>query len=127
VAGTYVLQILRVLRLLRLGRVAKSLFMSSLGSTTVHIPGMNRVSAVWAYMLQMLYSVAMLINFLGCLWCVPSPGHAAVFELGSNLTCVSLCVPWALSIHVVDRAQACPPFGLRALSEFLPSGDSVPI
>ena len=72
--ATSVLQALRALRLLRLIRVAKHMFVASMSTNDIAIPGTTKtIPNALAYLLQIFYGLAVLINFLGCLWYIPSP------------------------------------------------------
>ena len=61
------LQIMRILRLTRLTRLVKGLFIQS-GTGTPRLPGLQKLGSTLTYFLQILFSIAVLINFLGCLW-----------------------------------------------------------
>ncbi|KAK9836539.1 hypothetical protein WJX74_002745 [Apatococcus lobatus] len=64
-----ILQALRALRLLRLIRVAKHMFVASMSTNDIAIPGTTKtIPNALAYLLQIFYGLAVLINFLGCLW-----------------------------------------------------------
>ena len=63
------MQALRALRLLRLIRVAKHMFVASMSTNDIAIPGTSKtIPNALAYLLQIFYGLAVLINFLGCLW-----------------------------------------------------------
>ncbi|KAK9809148.1 hypothetical protein WJX72_010205 [[Myrmecia] bisecta] len=64
-----ILQILRLLRVSRLTRLMKRMFINSIGTNEIsHLPIIKRLSSGSTYLLQILYGVMVLINFLGCLW-----------------------------------------------------------
>ena len=66
------IQILRILRVVRLGRLFKAAFLSAAGQGLLpRMPGFHGLSYTHSYFLQLLFSIAVMINFLGCLWYVP--------------------------------------------------------
>lgn len=63
------IQIMRLLRLVRLGRLFRAIFLSSTGQGIMMLLSDTRkVNATAVYFLQLLYAIAVLINFLGCFW-----------------------------------------------------------
>lgn len=63
------IQILRILRLARLGRLFTSIFMSATGGGIVSLIFKDaKMNSTVLYFSQLLYSIAVLINFLGCFW-----------------------------------------------------------
>ena len=67
------IQIMRLLRLVRLGRLFKAAFLSSAGQGIMMLlSDTHKVNTTVIYFLQLLYAIAVLVNFLGCLWCAPS-------------------------------------------------------
>ena len=68
------IQILRILRIVRLARLFKAAFLSAAGQGLLpRMPGFHGLSYTHSYFLQLLFSIAVMINFLGCLWYVPCP------------------------------------------------------
>ena len=66
------IQILRILRIVRLARLFKAAFLSAAGQGLLpRMPGFHGMSYAHSYFLQLLFSIAVMINFLGCLWYVP--------------------------------------------------------
>jgi hypothetical protein len=63
------IQIMRLLRLVRLGRLFKSILISNTGQGIMPLLGHSqKMNVTVVYFLQLLYSVAVLINLLGCFW-----------------------------------------------------------
>lgn len=55
--------------MLRLIRVAKHMFVASMSTNDIAIPGTAKtIPNALAYLIQIFYGLAVLINFLGCLW-----------------------------------------------------------
>ena len=63
------IQIMRLLRLVRLGRLFRAMFLSTAGQGIMMLLSDSRkVNTTIIYFMQLLYAIAVLINFLGCLW-----------------------------------------------------------
>lgn len=69
------IQVIRLLRLARLGRLVRVLFLtgSGQGLLPLLLSSQKLISPGIGYFLQLLYAIAVTINFIGCLWCALPP------------------------------------------------------
>lgn len=81
------IQIMRLLRLVRLTRLFRAIFVSTTGQGLVMmlLSETHKVNTTALYFLQLLYAIAVLINFLGCLWYASDPQAWGPAFAGENL------------------------------------------